>query len=89
MGQSLCVVECVCLSVYVSDRVRACSRACVVVVGRLGVCMCTEVWMGDNRNSIRKCGEKMRMVLLVGLRFYKQAPVYAARWIVERRIWES
>lgn len=45
--------------------------------------------MGDNRNSIRKCGEKMRMVLLVGLRFYKQAPVYAARWIVERRIWES
>lgn len=25
--------------------------------------------MGDNRNSIRKCGEEMRMVLLVGLPF--------------------
>lgn len=46
-----------------------------VVVGHLGVCMCTGLWMGDNRNSIRKCGEEMRMVLLVGLRFYKQAPV--------------
>lgn len=43
MGQSSCVVECACLSVYVSDRVRACSRACVVVVvvvGRLGVLAC-------------------------------------------------
>lgn len=46
-----------------------------VVVGHLGVCMCTGLWMGDNRNSIRKCGEEMRTVLLVGLRFYKQAPV--------------
>ncbi len=56
------------------ESVSVCVHLCVVA-GRLGVCMCTGVWMGDNRNSIRKCGEEMRMVLLVGLRFYKQAPV--------------
>lgn len=67
MGQSLCVPVCVSEGVF--------AQLCVVVVGHLGVCECTGVWMGDNRNSIRKCGEEMRMVLLLGLRFYKQAPV--------------
>lgn len=41
--------------------------------------MCTGVWMGDNKGTalgnVRGGGEEMRMVLLVGPRFYKQAPV--------------
>lgn len=65
---------CVLLCVRTPDTGCACAFACCFA-GHLGVCMCTGVWMGDNRNSIRKCGEEMRMVLLVGLCFYKQAPV--------------
>lgn len=62
------------LCVRTPDTGCACAFACCFA-RHLGVCMCTGVWMGDNRNSIRKCGEEMRMVLLVGLCFYKQAPV--------------
>lgn len=49
-----------------------------VVFGRPRVCMCTGVWMGDNKGTALgnvRGGEEMRMVLLVGPRFYKQAPV--------------
>lgn len=45
---------------------------CVCVCVERGVCVraLVGVWMGDNKNSIRKCGEEMRRVLLVGARAF-------------------
>lgn len=72
----VCVRACVRACVCVLVRKRGYAHSCVVFGRpRVCVCMCTGVWMGDNRNSIRKCGGEMRTVVRVGPRFSKQAPV--------------
>ena len=85
---------CYCVCVCLIQSVRACVPHAFVWCCRasFSVCMCTGVWMGDNRNSIRKCVEETRMVQLVGVRLYKQAAVWTAKSLLIdgslRRMWE-